>query len=78
MSNDKHGETKMGLIIMSDKELARLKVIQDLIARNITPAHAALLLELTTRQVRTLRHRFLECGPAGLTPDRRRSPRQRR
>lgn len=52
---------------MSDKELARLKVIQDLIERSITPAHAALLLGLTTRRVRTLRCRFLECGAAGLT-----------
>jgi hypothetical protein len=67
----------MGLILMSDKELSRVKVIQDLVARNITPAHAASLLQLTTRQVSTLRARFLESGPAGLTSRQRGKPSNR-
>lgn len=64
----------MGLIMMSDKELARLKVIQDLVAKKITPGHAALVLKVTTRQIRTLRSRFLESGPAGVTSRHRGKP----
>jgi hypothetical protein len=67
----------MGLVTMSNNELARLKVIHDLIARNITPAHAAILLKITTRQVRTLRRRFLEHGPTGLTSRHRGKPSNR-
>jgi hypothetical protein len=40
----------MGLITMSDKEVMRLKVMQDLVSRHLAPAHAAVLLTISTRQ----------------------------
>jgi hypothetical protein len=67
----------MGLIIMSDKELSRLKVIQNLTAREMKPRHAAQLLGLTTRQVRRLRKRFLEHGASGLASRQRGKPSNR-
>ena len=60
-----------------EKEVARLKVVEDLASRNITPAHAATLLKITTRQVRTLRRRFDELGPAGLVSRHRGKPSNR-
>jgi homeodomain-containing protein len=67
----------MGLITMTEIELKRLKVIQDLISRNITPRHAARLLHITMRQVRGLRRRFVHFGPAGLASRRRGKPSNR-
>jgi hypothetical protein len=62
---------------MSSKELSRLKVIQDLVARNITPKHATQLLDLSPRQVRSLRRRFVHHGPAGLVSGHRGKPSNR-
>jgi len=67
----------MGLITMSDQELSRLKVIQDLLSHQITPRHAAQLLHLSPRQVRTLRRRFMQDGPAGLVSGHRAKPSNR-
>ncbi len=67
----------MGLVTMSSEELSRLQVIQNLVLRNITPRHAAQLLELSARQVRTLRRRFMDQGPAGLVSGHRGKPSNR-
>jgi hypothetical protein len=63
---------------MSDQELTRLRVIQDLNARRIKPAHAAQLLGLTARQIRRLRHRFHDQGAGGLATLQRGRPSNRR
>jgi hypothetical protein len=67
----------MGLITMNEKELTRLRVIEDLNAGNITPCHAAGVLQITTRRVRGLRRRFLKSGPAGLASGHRGKPSNR-
>lgn len=68
----------MGFITMSADELTRLRVIQDLIARRITPRHAAEFLGLTSRQIRRLRRRFVDLGPGGLVSLQRGKPSNRR
>lgn len=65
------GQQRMILVTMSNKELARLRIIQDLTAKRIKPATAAQLLDVTTRQVRALRARFDRFGPAGLASQKR-------
>jgi transposase len=67
----------MGLVTMSEKEFTRLRVIEELVCGNITPRHAAQVLQLTTRQIRGLRRRFLASGPAGLASRRRGKPSNR-
>lgn len=63
---------------MSADELTRLRVIQDLTARRLTPRHAAQLLGLTGRQIRRLRRRLLEFGPRGLASLHRGKPSNRK
>jgi len=62
----KEEEQGMAFVTMNTKALTRLRVIQDLISDAITPKIAAKLLNITTRQLRTLRAGFAEYGPAGL------------
>jgi transposase len=71
----RHGT--MGLVVMSNEEFTRLRVIQDLTARRIKPGHAAQLLGVTTRQIRRLRRRFDDQG-AGLASRQRGRPSNRR
>jgi transposase len=51
---------------LSKREYERLLVIQKLVRRDLTLKQAAEMLDLGTRQVRTLQHRFVEAGAAGL------------
>ena len=67
----------MGLITMNEKELMRLRVIEDLTAGSITPGHAAGILQISTRRLRVLRERFLKAGPAGLASGHRGKPSNR-
>jgi hypothetical protein len=68
----------MGLVIMSSEEFTRLRVIQDLDAGRIKPAHAGQLLGVTTRQIRRLRRRFGDQGAGGLASRQRGKPSNRR
>ena len=67
----------MHLVTMNNKELTRLRVIQDLISKRITPRIAARLLDVTSRQIRTLRARYDRSGASGLVSLRRGKPSNR-
>lgn len=54
------------LICMTEKELARYDVINNLIAKKINGLDAAKQLDLTTKQIRRLRDRVVEHGAEGL------------
>ncbi len=69
---------RMGLVTMDHREINRLRVIQDLISQRTTVSTAAQLLSITHRQIRNLRARFVEHGPAGLASRRRGKPSNRR
>jgi transposase len=53
-------------VIMTNKELKRVQVVQEMAASRITGVQAAELLGLSVRQVRRLVARYREQGPAGL------------
>ena len=69
----------MGLITMTEEELKRLRVIQDLVSREITPRHAAQLLRNNdTPGFEACGHRFSSrFGPAGLVSRHRGRPSNR-
>jgi hypothetical protein len=62
---------------MSQNELSRLRIIQDLLVGDIKPLHAARCLKLTIRQVHRLKRRYRLNGPAGLTSAARGKPSNR-
>ncbi|MGX9517269.1 ISNCY family transposase [Vibrio mediterranei] len=62
---------------MSDKELDRLKVLQDVLERRLRQCDAAKMLNLTPRQVRRQLKRLEQSGPAGLSHQARGRPSNR-
>lgn len=52
---------------MSDKELQRISVLQDVRDHRITQVRAAEILEISTRQMTRLMLKFNEHGVSGLT-----------
>ena len=65
------------LITMSDKELNRLKILQDVLERRLRQCDAAKLLNLTPRQVRRQLKRLEQSGPEGLVHQSRGKPSNR-
>ncbi len=61
----------MTLVMLSTEELARVRVIQDLVSGRIKLGSAAQVLELSPRQVSRLRDRFTSTGAPGLASRRR-------
>ncbi|PSU36502.1 ISNCY family transposase [Photobacterium lutimaris] len=59
---------------MTDNELLRIKLIQDICDKRITGVEAARLLKLSPRQVYRLVKRFVELGAAGLVSLKRGQP----
>lgn len=59
---------------MSQKETQYLEIIQQVVSRQLTQATAAQQLNLTTRQVRNLKRRYLSHGAEGLISKRRGNP----
>ncbi|WP_394154832.1 ISNCY family transposase [Vibrio maritimus] len=59
---------------MSDSEIRRFKIIQDVCDRRIRRSDAAEILNLSVRQVQRLMNRLRECGAAGLTHQARGKP----
>ena len=51
---------------MSEREIGRLRVLEQLRAGQLSQTQAAMILELTTRQVRRLERRYASAGAAGL------------
>jgi len=58
--------TRKDIIIMSQKELKRIKVINEVINKNLTQAEAAGKIDISGRQVRRLLIRVEEEGDKGL------------
>ncbi|MDO6707008.1 helix-turn-helix domain-containing protein [Photobacterium sp. 1_MG-2023] len=54
------------LLTMTDSELLRIKLIQDICDKRLTGVEAARLLKLSPRQVYRLVKRFIELGASGL------------
>ena len=54
------------MITMSQKEINFLETIQRVVSKQLTQIAAAEHLNLTTRQVRNLKRRFLREGAQGL------------
>ncbi len=54
------------LVSMSDKELKRLSVLQEICDQRITQSHAAQLLHISERQIRRLLQKYKAQGPAAL------------
>lgn len=52
------------LITMSDKEIQRLAVLQDVRDQRITQSQAAHLLHISERQIRRLLQKYKAQGPA--------------
>lgn len=63
-----------GLITMSQKEISHLEIIQRVVSKQLTQILAAEQLNLTTRQIRNLKQRYLQHGPSGLISKRRGKP----
>jgi transposase len=59
---------------MSQQELTRLEVIQQVAAKQLTQLSAAALLNISPRQMRRLQVRYREEGAAGLTSKKRGQP----
>ena len=55
-----------GIVTMSQKELQRVPVFEAVVRRKTTQVEAAESLELSPRQIRRLKVRFEQEGPAGL------------
>ena len=66
------------LITMSDKEIQRLAVLQDVRDQRITQVRAAEILSLSTRQITRLLHKFSQDGISGLVHASRGQPGHRR
>ena len=66
------------LITMSDKEIQRLAVLQDVRDQRITQVRAAEILNLSTRQITRLLHKFSQDGISGLVHASRGQPGHRR
>ena len=66
------------LITMSDKEIQRIAVLQDVRDRRITQVRAAEILNLSTRQITRLLHKLKQDGISGLTHASRGQPGHRR
>ncbi len=62
------------LVTISDSEIRRFKIIQDVCDRRIRRSDAAEILNLSVRQVQRLMNRLRECGAAGLTHQARGKP----
>lgn len=62
------------LLIMSQKEVSRLEVLQQIQEKRLTQVDAANLLNLSVRQVRKLQHAYRQQGAAGLVSKRRGKP----
>ncbi len=62
------------LLTMTDNELLRIKVIQDICDKRLTGVEAAHLLNLSPRQVYRLVKRFIEFGASGLVSLQRGQP----
>jgi len=54
------------LVSMSDKELKRLSVLQEICDQRITQSQAAQLLHIPERQIRLLLHKYKAQAPAAL------------
>jgi len=54
------------LVSMSDKELKRLSVLQEICDQRITQSHAAQLLHISERQIRRLLQKYKAQGPSAL------------
>lgn len=65
-------------VIMSVKEVRRLPVIQQVMARTLTQRQAGVILGVTDRQVRRLLHRLRRDGDSGLVHRGRGQPSNRR
>jgi len=64
-------------LTMSNQEIERLTVIEKVHCKLLKQKKAALLLGITTRQIRILLKRYRTCGPAGLVSKRRGKPSNR-
>ena len=62
------------LITMSDKEIQRLAVLQDVRDQRITQVRAAEILNLSTRQITRLLHKLNQDGVSGLAHASRGQP----
>lgn len=62
------------IITMSEKEIRSLEVIQRVVSKELSQSAAAEVLDLSTRQVRNLKRRYLSHGAEGLTSKRRGKP----
>lgn len=62
------------LVTMSDKDLSRYKVINDVCERRLRRADAAEILNLSERQVQRLMNRLRESGAASLVHGARGKP----
>lgn len=56
----------MGWVLMSERDLNRLKILKDVEAEHLSVTDAACLLNLSPRQVHRLMTRYRSSGPAGL------------
>jgi DNA-binding transcriptional regulator LsrR (DeoR family) len=54
------------LVSMSDKELKRLSVLQEICDQRITQSQAAQLLHISERQIRRLLQKYKAQGPVAL------------
>jgi hypothetical protein len=66
------------LITMSDKEIQRLAVLQDVRDHRITPVRAAEILNLSTRQITRLLQKLNQDGVSGMAHASRGQPGHRR
>ena len=66
------------LVSMSDKEIQRLAVLQDVRDQRITQVRAAEILNLSTRQITRLLHRLNQDGVSSLAHASRGQPRHHR
>lgn len=64
----------MGLVTMTQRELSRVQVLNDLVSGRTTIAATAQLLGISRRQVFRLRDRFEKDGAAGLASRNRGKP----
>jgi len=62
------------LLTMTDDELQRIKLIQDICEKRITGVDASRILSLSSRQIYRLAKRFLEFGSSGLLSLKRGRP----
>lgn len=58
--------TQTEFLLMSNKEINRIAILDRLIAKGIKQNQAAKLLRITVRQVRRLKQRYVKSGGAGL------------